>query len=104
MPFYKVSPEALDDLQLIGDFIALDSVEAAERVIAQFFETFEQLVAWPKTGHVRTDLTSKKVRFWPVGSYLWCIAIILKASRSSLYCMALEMCLPFWMPDEGSLG
>jgi len=70
MPLYKVSPEALDDLQLIGDFIALDSVDAAERVIDQFFETFEQLAAWPKTGHVRTDLTSKNVRFWPVGSYL----------------------------------
>jgi antitoxin ParD1/3/4/toxin ParE1/3/4 len=70
MPLYKVSPEALDDLQLIGDFIALDSVDAAERVIDQFFETFEQLAAWPKTGHVRTDLTLKNVRFWPVGSYL----------------------------------
>jgi len=45
MPLYKVSPEALDDLQLIGDFIALDSVDAAERVIDQFFETFEQLAA-----------------------------------------------------------
>jgi len=70
MPLYKVSPEALDDLQIIGDFIALDSVDAAERVIDQFFETFEQLAAWPKTGHMRTDLTSKNVRFWPVGSYL----------------------------------
>jgi plasmid stabilization system protein ParE len=70
MPFYELSPEALDDLQLIRDFIALDNIEAAERVIDQFFVTFEQLAAWPKTGHVRTDLTSKDVRFWPVGSYL----------------------------------
>jgi plasmid stabilization system protein ParE len=70
MPFYEFAPEALDDLQLIRDFIALDSVEAAERTIDHFFETFEQLAAWPRTGHVRTDLTSKDVRFWPVGSYL----------------------------------
>ncbi len=70
MPFYELSPEALDDLQVIRDFIALDNVQAAERVIDQFFEAFEQLTAWPKTGHVRTDLTSKSVRFWPVGSYL----------------------------------
>ena len=70
MPIYELSPEALDDLQLIHDFIAVDSAEAAERVIDQFFEAFEQLAAWPKTGHVRTDLTSKSVRFWPVGSYL----------------------------------
>ena len=67
---YQISPEALDDLQLIRDFIAVDSAEAAERVIDQFFEAFEQLAAWAKTGHVRTDLTSKNVRFWPVGSYL----------------------------------
>jgi plasmid stabilization system protein ParE len=70
MPFYEFAPEALDDLELIRDFIAVDSVQAADRVIDQFFETFEQLAAWPKTGHVRTDLTSKNVRFWPVGSYL----------------------------------
>jgi plasmid stabilization system protein ParE len=67
---YQISPEALDDLQLIRDFIAVDSAKAAERVIDQFFEAFEQLAAWPKTGHVRIDLTSKTVRFWPVGSYL----------------------------------
>jgi plasmid stabilization system protein ParE len=70
MPVYELSPEALDDLQLIQDFIAVDSAEAAERVIDQFFEAFEQLAAWPKTGHVRPDLTSKSVRFWPVGGYL----------------------------------
>ena len=70
MPSYELSPEALDDLQLIQDFIAIDNIEAAERLIDEFFETFEQLAAWPKTGHMRTDLTPKDVRFWPVGSYL----------------------------------
>ena len=70
MPFYELSPEALDDLQIIRDFIALDNGEAAERIVDQFFETFERLAVWPKTGHVRTDLTVKSVRFWPVGSYL----------------------------------
>ena len=67
---YELSPEALDDLQLIQDFIALDSSEAAERVIDQFFDAFAQLAEWPKTGHARPDLTSKDVRFWRVGSYL----------------------------------
>jgi antitoxin ParD1/3/4/toxin ParE1/3/4 len=70
MRFCQISPEALDDLQLIYDFIALENVDAAERVIEQFFDAFEQLATWPKTGHVRADLTSKNVRFWPVGSYL----------------------------------
>jgi plasmid stabilization system protein ParE len=70
MPSYELSPEALGDLQIIRDFIAVDNVEAADRIIEQFFETFEQLAARPKSGHARSDLTSKNVRFWPVGSYL----------------------------------
>ena len=70
MPSYEFSPEALNDLEIIRDFIAIDNVEAAERLIDQFFEAFEQLAAWPKTGHARTDLTLKNVSFWPVGSYL----------------------------------
>jgi plasmid stabilization system protein ParE len=70
MPFCELSPEALNDLQIIRDFIAIDSGEAAERTVDQFFDAFEQLAAWPKTGHLRTDLTSKNVRFWTVGSYL----------------------------------
>jgi plasmid stabilization system protein ParE len=70
MPFYEFAPEALDDLELIRDFIAVDSVQAADRVIDLFFEAFKQLAGWPGTGHVRTDLTSKNLRFWPVGSYL----------------------------------
>lgn len=58
MPFCELSLEALEDLQLVRDFIALDNVEAAERVIDQFFEGFEQLARFPKTGHTRTDLAS----------------------------------------------
>jgi plasmid stabilization system protein ParE len=65
-----LSPEALNDLHLIQDFIALDSADAAERVIDRLFAAFEQLAIWPKTGHLRADLTSKDVRFWAVGSYL----------------------------------
>jgi plasmid stabilization system protein ParE len=59
MPTYELSPEALNDLQVIQDFISIDNIEAAERLIDEFFETFEQLAAWPKTGHMRTDLTPK---------------------------------------------
>jgi plasmid stabilization system protein ParE len=70
MSAYELSPDALDDLQLIQDFIAVDNAEAAEQLIDKFFETFEQLAAWPKSGHARADLTSKGVRFWPVGAYL----------------------------------
>ena len=35
MPNYLLSPEALDDLQNIWDYIAADNVEAADRVIEE---------------------------------------------------------------------
>ena len=70
MSVYELSPAALDDLNFIQDFIAVDNTEAAEQLIDKSFEAFEHLAAWPKTGHARADLTSKSVRFWPVGGYL----------------------------------
>jgi toxin ParE1/3/4 len=70
MASYELSPEALNDLELIRDFIAIDNANAAERSVDQFFEAFEHLAVWAKSGHVRSDLTSKNVRFWPVASYL----------------------------------
>jgi plasmid stabilization system protein ParE len=43
MDAYLLSPEALDALQLIWDFIAADSVGAADKVLDEFFDTFEKL-------------------------------------------------------------
>ncbi|MGO9127244.1 MAG: type II toxin-antitoxin system RelE/ParE family toxin [Terriglobales bacterium] len=70
MADYLVSPEALDDLRSIRDFIALDSSVAAEKVLDELFAAFEQLAEWPGQGHIRPDFTNRKVLFWPVGSYL----------------------------------
>jgi plasmid stabilization system protein ParE len=70
MAEYLLSAEALEDLRSIRDFIALDSPTAAEGVIDELFAAFEQLSEWPGQGHARPDLTDRKVRFWPVGSYL----------------------------------
>jgi plasmid stabilization system protein ParE len=70
MAEYLLSPEALDDLRSIRDFIASDSVAAAEKVLDNLFTAFEQLAEWPGQGHFRSEVTDRKVRFWPVGSYL----------------------------------
>lgn len=70
MAEYLLSPEALDDLRSIRDFIALDSPTAAERVLDELFTSFDQLAEWPRQGHARSDLTDREVRFWPVGSHL----------------------------------
>jgi antitoxin ParD1/3/4/toxin ParE1/3/4 len=70
MSGYELSPESLQDLQDIWDFIASDSVTAADRLESELFEAFELLAQRPRMGHTRSDLTARDVRFWPVGSYL----------------------------------
>jgi len=46
------------------------SVDAANRVESELFETFEALARTPGQGHKRTDLTAEAVLFFPVYSYL----------------------------------
>ncbi len=70
MPGYVLSPEALQDLQDISDFIAFDNVSAADELENEFFIAFEKLARRPGMGHMRSDLPEHDLRFWPVGSYL----------------------------------
>ncbi len=70
MSVYVLSPDALQDLQDIWEFVALDSVNAADLLEEGFFGAFGKLARQPGMGHTRTDLTERDVRFWPVGSYL----------------------------------
>lgn len=70
MADYLLSPEALEDLRNIRDFIAADNTQAADKLLDQFFEVFENLAKWPRQGHARADVTNRDVRFWPVGDYL----------------------------------
>jgi toxin ParE1/3/4 len=67
---YALSPDVLQDLQDIWDFIASDNVAAADKLEDEFFEAFEMLAKRPRMGHARSDLTEQDVRFWPVGKYL----------------------------------
>jgi len=85
MAGYFLSPEAMDDLHGIRDFVALDSPTAADRLIDQFFGAFEQLALWPGQGHSRRDLTDRNVRFWPVGSYL----VVYRGDRGPLETVAI---------------
>jgi plasmid stabilization system protein ParE len=70
MADYLLSPEALEDLQSIWDFVAADSTDAADKLLDKLFEAFETLARWPGQGHTRADLTNRDVHFWPVGNYL----------------------------------
>ena len=72
----SISPDAYLDMDEIWDYIADDSIEAADRWIAKLFDAFEALGQMPGMGHKRNDLTQYPVLFWPVGRYL----IIYRAS------------------------
>jgi plasmid stabilization system protein ParE len=83
---YDFHPEAVADLDEVWDFIAADSIDAADRVVAEILEAVDAVVPFPDRGHRRADLTSRPIRFLVVREYLiayapeeeplWVIAVI----------------------------
>jgi len=69
MSEYQFTPEALQDLLDIWNFIAADNIEAADRVEAAIFQACGLLGKSPSVGMTRRDLTSLPVRFWVVHPY-----------------------------------
>ena len=67
---YSFHPEAEADLNEIWEYIALDSVDAADQVIADIADTLSRISIFPGVGHVRRDLTAKPLRFIGVHSYV----------------------------------
>ena len=67
---FIVSPEVFRDLLEIWGYMALNSVEAADRVESEFYKTFQNLARMPGLGHRRSELTSEDVLFWTLYSYL----------------------------------
>lgn len=70
MSEYVLGADAVLDLEDIWDYIASDSVAAADRWIAKLFDAFEEIADTPGIGHRREDLTAHPILFWPVGAYL----------------------------------
>jgi len=70
MSGYDFHPEALVDLNEIRDYIAYDSSEVADKVVARILKAVRNLVGFPNQGHSRTDLTTRPLRFLWVGNYL----------------------------------
>ena len=63
---YRLTPRAKSDLRTIWSYIALDNVEAADRVEDAIYDACEFLAKAPLRGHSRADLTKLPVRFWTV--------------------------------------
>jgi antitoxin ParD1/3/4 len=70
MTEFRFHPEAEVDLNEIWDFIAEDSIDAADRVRDNIFAAIQKLAQTPNQGHRRGDLTSRPLRFWRVYDYL----------------------------------
>jgi toxin ParE1/3/4 len=67
---FRLSRRAFGDLKEIWEFISQDSLDAADRVVDDVYQSFRRLAQTPGMGHKREDLTSRDVLFWPVRSYL----------------------------------
>jgi plasmid stabilization system protein ParE len=70
MSRFVLTPAADQDLNDIWDYIAGDSVAAANRVLDALEAAFQQLAEAPALGHYREDLADKRHRFHSVFSYL----------------------------------
>jgi len=63
MSGFVFHPAALTDLGEIWEFIAADSLDAADRIAEEIHEAISSLVHFPQMGHARPDLTSKPFAF-----------------------------------------
>jgi plasmid stabilization system protein ParE len=63
MSGFVLHPDAFTDLTEIWEYIAADSPSAADRVLAEIQEAIRSLVPFPQLGHIRSDLTSRPLRF-----------------------------------------
>jgi toxin ParE1/3/4 len=61
---------AAKDIAEIWDFIAADNVAAAEQVRQEILDAIRRLARFPLTGHTRTDITARPLRFQLVREYL----------------------------------
>jgi len=70
MSQFVLHPEAFADLNEIWEYIAADSLDAADRVLDEIYESITSLVRFPHQGHSRADLTSRPLRFQIVRDYV----------------------------------
>jgi len=68
---YRLTTQARRDFRAIWEFIALDDIDAADRVAGRLEKAFQLLTKFPRKGHMRSDVsTSEPVLFWIAGSYV----------------------------------
>ncbi len=69
MASFRLTPDAIDDLEAIWSFIFKDNPEAADAVEEEIRSTCAMLAKEPLMGRVRPEVTTLPVRFWTVPRY-----------------------------------
>lgn len=67
---FHLTDEAKADLRAIKDYIAIDSIPQARKVLRDIRATMTSLAETPGIGHKREDITSENVKFKAIYSYL----------------------------------
>jgi plasmid stabilization system protein ParE len=70
MTGFVLHPQAYSDLEEIWEYIAADSLNAADRVREEIYDAIQSLVPFPHIGHSRPDLTARPLRFQSVRDYV----------------------------------
>jgi plasmid stabilization system protein ParE len=73
--------KARKDLFDIWEYIAVDSVDAADRVLGRIEDDISKLATMPGMGHQRTDVRDPRLLFWSVRPYV----IVYRHTRRTLY-------------------
>ena len=63
---FRLTPDAIDDLEAIWSFIFKDNPDAADAVEEEIRSACAMLAKRPLMGRVRRDLTMLSVRFWTI--------------------------------------
>ena len=70
MSGFVLHPAAFADLEEIWEFIAVDSLDAADRVLTEIQDAIRVLTTFPQMGHRRSELSSRPLRFHPVRDFV----------------------------------
>ena len=81
MSGFVLHPDAYTDLDEIWQYIAADSLNAADRIRQEIYEAIHSLVTFPYVGHSRPDLTARPLRFQSLRDYVIAYAPDRKAAR-----------------------
>ncbi len=63
MSGFVLHPDAVADLDEIWEFIATDSLNAADSLLQQIYEAIRSLIPFPQAGHIRSELTGGRCAF-----------------------------------------